>query len=885
MNETHGLQIPDSLKKQLLEFRGRVHRIKLVEAIAIVVFAATITYLFVFAMDRLTDTPLAVRVMLAVLGIGSLAIVPYAVFRWIIRYRSPESVSRLLAKRMPSIGDQLLGVIELASSQSEQARSRALCEAAIKQVAQDAAKCDFGEATPANRYRTWLVFSGGLVALVTLVALVYPEASRNAFSRWATPWQPVPRYTFTQLDPIEQKYVVPHGEVATIAFRLADASKWQPDSATLRIGIQKSIVSKVVRGTYEFEIPAQISDQSVELIVGDFNGKTALKPTLRPELNEVLTDVKLPEYLGIETREKKDSRVGQITLVKGSRAVVSATANRSLESGLVNDQPQSPTEATLVSTEVEVLDKHELRFEWKDGLGLTGREPFSLQLDAVDDEAPTLMVDGLPRRAVVLDSETLTFEITSNDDFGVKRVGIMWRGIDPRLAENLAEGDRVLSAGDFTTDQLQAKGTFSAKSLGIEAQPIELFVWAEDYLPHRERVFSAPHVLFVLTPDQHAVWMAEQLSRWHRKALDVRDRERQLYEENKRLRDLDPDKLASPANRKAVERQASAERSNGRRLDRLGQLGDDLIKAASRNPEIGVGHLERWAEMLQVLQDLSENRMPSVAGLLEDAASSQPKLALDSRQPVESQPSTMKKPASPSAGRVRAAGGRKPNESKPGDQKLRSAPQLVDMESSANSPDEGEAKPGSPKKPSSPALRLPVTTVMGKATDGKNSPQPGGQQEQMTKAVEEQKDLLAEFDRLTDELNEVLANLEGSTLVKRLKAVSRSQDLIAGKLTGQMEATFGKAGFIGGDVKDVLNGLEESERKTSQKVSYIMDDMAAYFERRRFARFKTTLDEMREANTLSSLRDLASKLHQKQGTSVAEAEYWADSFDRWAENL
>ena len=40
----------------------------------------------------------------------------------------------------------------------------------------------------------------------------------------------------------------------------------------------------------------------------------------------------------------------------------------------------------------------------------------------------------------------------------------------------------------------------------------------------------------------------------------------------------------------------------------------------------------------------------------------------------------------------------------------------------------------------------------------------------MDEAVEQQQDLLAEFEKIADELNRVLANLEGSTLVKRLKA-------------------------------------------------------------------------------------------------------------------
>ena len=52
----------------------------------------------------------------------------------------------------------------------------------------------------------------------------------------------------------------------------------------------------------------------------------------------------------------------------------------------------------------------------------------------------------------------------------------------------------------------------------------------------------------------------------------------------------------------------------------------------------------------------------------------------------------------------------------------------------------------------------------------------------MEEAVAKQQDLLAEFEKIADELNRVLANLEGSTLVKRLKAASRLQYRIGGRL-------------------------------------------------------------------------------------------------------
>ena len=62
-----------------------------------------------------------------------------------------------------------------------------------------------------------------------------------------------------------------------------------------------------------------------------------------------------------------------------------------------------------------------------------------------------------------------------------------------------------------------------------------------------------------------------------------------------------------------------------------------------------------------------------------------------------------------------------------------------------------------------------------------------------TRPSNKQQDLLAEFEKIADELNRVLANLEGSTLVKRLKAASRLQYKIGGRIGDQVGDTFGMA--------------------------------------------------------------------------------------------
>ena len=69
------------------------------------------------------------------------------------------------------------------------ARSRALCEAAVLQVADDASRRDFRQAVPRPRHRLW----AGLLAVPALAALglvvAFPAAATNAWARFLAPWK------------------------------------------------------------------------------------------------------------------------------------------------------------------------------------------------------------------------------------------------------------------------------------------------------------------------------------------------------------------------------------------------------------------------------------------------------------------------------------------------------------------------------------------------------------------------------------------------------------------------------------------------------------------------------------------------------------------------
>jgi hypothetical protein len=829
-----------------------------------------------FLLDRAWDTPSWLRAGLLLAAVFGCAAVPFALHRWVWRNRHLEQLAMLLFRKHPQIGDQLLGIIELVRNDYEQSRSPALCEAAVLEVARDARRRDFRDAVPDPRHRlwAWMVAVPGLFALALCLAV--PAAASSAWARLLSPWGGAPRYTFAALTQLPDRMIVPHGEPFSIAASLAPDSRWRPAQGEARLSDQPPVSAPLRDGRYEFSLPPQIAPGSIALRIGDARHQVSIEPTLRPELTAVSAAVRLPSYLGRPGSVEKDVRGGSVSLVRGSVASFEATASRELRSAYVDGKVQTPSGASFTSPPSPVESPRRMEFRWQDLFGLEGKEPFGLAITARDDEAPSLSCEELPRQKVVLDSELLSFKIRAQDDFGVRQIGLEWRGADSPMIASPATGERILAAGGHDKESLQITGTFSAKSLGIEPQPVQVRMFVEDYLPGRPRVYTAPYTFYVLNPEQHAIWLTEQLSRWHRQSLEVRDRELQLHETNKQLRALAAQELDLPETRRRVENQAAAERANGRRLSGLVVRGEDLIRQGMRNPEFGVGHLEKWAEMLQILKDIAGNRMPSVADLLKQAAQA-PNPAL-AQSPRTSR--------APMAGQVRASGGGKPQEATTDQKKDQPAvPRVADIESSQNSPpDKPIDGKSSPSKGGTPPLRLAQTVLIGKPKE--SPPRPSPAQQNMEEAVTKQRDLLAEFEKIADELNRVLANLEGSTLVKRLKAASRLQYRIGGRISDQLGDTFGVAHpRSASPAIRILEEMAGLETKGSHDVSLIMDDMQSYFERRRFLRFKTVLDEMRQQDVIGSLRQLGDDLRKENGLSIAQCEFWSDSLDRWAEDL
>ncbi|TWU26395.1 hypothetical protein Pla52o_02480 [Novipirellula galeiformis] len=877
-------RVPHTLRGSLQTFRNRVWTSKVAESITLVMVAVVVALLFVVVLDRFWDTPMLVRMAIWLLVVGVGFVIPWVLYRWVWQCRRLDQLARLLRRREPGIGGQLLGVLELAESDREQSRSPALCEAAMAQVAELVAQRDLREAVPKTALRVLAgTFAIALVVLAVLTFLATPAVT-SACRRLLMPWQSTPRYTFVEIEPLVDSMIVPHGESIRWRVSLKPESRWRPAQAIVRIDGFLQIDAKREADSYTFEFPPRTEATEIKLRVGDLHRTMMLLPKLRPGLTSVTAQMQLPDYLNRPEAIGMDVRGGRLSGVQGSRVDVSATASSPLRNASLDGEAVAVQGASFSTGVFEITKEPRLvRLGWQDEDGLRGRDLFEMAVEGIADAAPSVVAQNLAREQVLLETEQVNFQLQTLDDFGVKRVGLVW-DVSEEGASRKVHGEKVLAKGGPYASSLSVAAVFSAAALGIKPGVVELRLWAEDFLPGRERQYSTPYTFYVMTTQQHAQWIAQQMQKWQGASLDVRDRELGLHERNKQLRAMQQGQLSNDAIRNELRKQVVAESANARRLDELTKQGESLLRQAARNTEIEAEQVQDWAEMLKTLGDISENRMPSVAELLKKASeqSTAASVVTDDSEPVGQRRMQSREGKGETAA----------SEAEGSDSEPTKTPSVVDQESSLqpSGPPEndGRAEPAKEMHADDSNSRLDkaVTIVAGPVNESAASePEPPAADASLEAAVDEQAKLLAEFEKVSDELDAVLANLEGSTLVKRLKAASRQQAQVADEIADHLDVMFGTRDSFSADEHAVLERLAKVEADSALKLAAIISDVEGYYLRRTLMRFKFVLEEMKQLEVVASLAKLSRQIHRDQGLVMAQSEFWADTLDRWADDL
>ncbi len=635
MNEPskHEAPIPQELQDQLETFRRRLWRIKIAEAVLAGFFGLIISFLLVFLSDRFWDTPRALIVAIFIGGTLLFAVfAPYWIHRWVWGHRRGVELAKLISRRYPRFGDQLLGIIELQDQTgSDMAQSGRLREAAMRQVADEASRRDFETAVPAARHRKWSLIVVGCAGIAVAALVIAPQAGMNALKRWLMPFSDVERYTFTALEELPDELAVPSGESFPFTATLSSTSENSPVTAFAKVGDGEWVEATLNGRKYEFQMPGQQARDELLLKVGDVRKTIVIDPRARPSITDAIAKVQYPDYLE-RGSDELPLRGGVLSVLAGSEVRISAEGSGGLAKGWftppVLEGEEKPETLTMEVDGNRILspafiakDGGMASFEWQDSYGLRGAAPYRMQVETLEDFAPSIYTEGVDRTKMILQSETLEFKVIADDDFGLKQIGLEWVGeFTKPSAGSPAEGEMILEKGNPKATRLSFDAAFSPAALAIAPQKIVLRAFAEDYMPGRERVYSQEIVIYILDKVDHAQMLKNRLERMLGELEADARREQNNLTENQLLEQETGEELQKEKNREKLQESAQKEADNREKVAELKEKMEELFKEANRNDRVEKETMERLSGLMQKLDELSKKDMKEVEKKLADAA-------------------------------------------------------------------------------------------------------------------------------------------------------------------------------------------------------------------------------------------------------------------------
>ena len=658
--------IPESLRKQLEDFRRQLWRRKVMEAVAAGLIGLLVSFLLIYGLDRIWQTPNWARLLILLGGVSLFGgFAPYWLHRWVWGHRREEQLARLIAKRYPGLGDRLLGVIELqGQTEAGDSLSPRLRAAAMEVVAAEAGKRMLDDALPVPRHRKWALAAFALMAVASGAFLATPKAGLNALERWLKPFSDVERYTFTQLEKPPSFLAVPYGEAFDVVLKLAKNSEQRPSDALGQYGLQPQIGVKLAGDRYVFRFPGQQDKGTVIFRIGDLRHRLVVEPLQRPGVLSTRAFVKSPAYMNLPDRTV-ELTTGELSLVEGSRLVFEMDLSREVRSGAFGPGKASgeipagaafePMEGALKisgqkakTAEIEVgTVPFELPFSWVDEFGLTGGSDYRLRVDAVKDAPPVAYTQGMDRQKAILPEEAMDFEILCEDDFGLKEAGIEWESLVAMPGEiPEMKGELVLAKGAPEERRITKPVVFSPAAFGIGPQRLALRAFSEDLYPGRGRVYSEPVILYILTREEHQQMLKSQFDRAISELEDLARKELNNLDENQRLDDLSAEEMKEEENRKRLDAQEQAESESAQRMQELKEKMEEVMKGATRNGEIDKETMKKMAEALKSMQELADKDVPEVRDKLQEAqepSNTDEKTKEDVKEAVEKQKKVVEK--------------------------------------------------------------------------------------------------------------------------------------------------------------------------------------------------------------------------------------------------
>ena len=276
-------------------------------------------------------------------------------------------------------------------------------------------------------------------------------------------------------------------------------------------------------------------------------------------------------------------------------------------------------------------------FNWRDTLGLSNAVPLRLSVDMRKDAPPVPDLPGLPRETAMLDSDVLRIRAEASDDFGVRDLGLTWDVVsDAPLAESITSEVKIMTASS-RVKKIEKVFLWSPRAFRIPADStVELQGYARDFFPERERSRTVPYRIRVLSPDEHAELVREQLEDVMARIEDVTRLQEKIAAN---LRDVkDNEKLPESQKSARIGESKNEQLENSSHLDELSQQAESALQEAMKNPVFPADTIRQWSQSAQQWQQLAREQMKDAAAAMQSAqqnSASRPQQLADATQKAD----------------------------------------------------------------------------------------------------------------------------------------------------------------------------------------------------------------------------------------------------------
>lgn len=342
--------------------------------------------------------------------------------RWWLYKRGlgQEESAKMIGKYFPSVGDRLLNVLQLSSTQNPSA----LLDAGIvqksssfKDIAFDTA-IDFGENKKYLKY--FAVPVGAMLLLLIINKGIFTQSTQRIvqFNQEFSPQAPF-------------KFIVENPSLAAFfnedfTLQLSLEGEALPESVYIINGTQRRKMESVSAGHFSYTFERLQSEVTLQFEASGFFSKPMTISIInRPEVNQINVSLQYPAYL--QRKAEKLTNAGNLEVPEGTNIIwkigtqYATKAQISFSDGAPNNMQLTDNNSFGFSKNIKDPDQYSLVLENEKS---KNKEPISYSIAVVKDQFPQITVDNL-RDSILFKNILLGGQLT--DDYGITELKLKYQ--------------------------------------------------------------------------------------------------------------------------------------------------------------------------------------------------------------------------------------------------------------------------------------------------------------------------------------------------------------------------------------------------------------------------------------------------------------------------